>query len=96
MPAQSERHRHGESSGLSAGAADLSQAGSQREVEAAGNALNPQAVLQALWSCPGRESVPVPEHDKLEYDSEAVQIFGEQLYWEDYWDRNGGRPRLET
>ena len=26
--------------------------------------------------------------EKLEYDEEAVRRYGEELYWEDYWDRN--------
>ncbi len=31
-------------------------------------------------------------------DSEATRIFGEQLYWEDYWERNGieKAPKRET
>jgi hypothetical protein len=26
--------------------------------------------------------------EKIEYDEEAVRLYGEQLYWEDYQDRN--------
>ncbi len=34
------------------------------------------------------ESVPAAPLAKLEYDEEAARIFEEQLYWEDYQDRN--------
>jgi hypothetical protein len=31
---------------------------------------------------------PVPAPPQLEYDEEAVRRYGEQLYWEDYFERN--------
>jgi hypothetical protein len=36
----------------------------------------------------GEKAVPETPAATPEYDEEAVRIFGEQLYWEDYWDRN--------
>src|SRR3989454_12023213 len=32
--------------------------------------------------------VPTPEPAELEYDEEAARLYGEQLYWEDYRERN--------
>ncbi len=34
------------------------------------------------------EGPAAPATVKLEYDEEAARRFGEQLYWEDYWERN--------
>lgn len=38
----------------------------------------------------GGDPAPLPavEPVKLEYDEEAARLYGEQLYWEDYLDRN--------
>ena len=43
----------------------------------------------------GEESLPEPppQPEKVEYGEEAIRIYGEQLYWEDYRERNAGcRP----
>src|SRR2546430_1152510 len=32
--------------------------------------------------------VPPPAPVEVPYDEEAARLYGEQLYWEDYWDRN--------
>jgi hypothetical protein len=37
----------------------------------------------------GVEPSPAARPAKLEYDEEAARLFGEQLYWEDYWERTG-------
>jgi len=44
-----------------------------------------------------KPTVPEDPHSVPEYDEEAVRLYGEQLYWEDYADRNqddrkGKRP----
>ena len=36
----------------------------------------------------GEELPPAPYPAGVEDQEEAARIFGEQLYWEDYWDRN--------
>lgn len=36
----------------------------------------------------GEKPLPEPPPSTPEEDEEAARIFGEQLYWEDYWDRN--------
>src|SRR5688500_15136120 len=42
----------------------------------------------------GEKPLPHPQFTKPEYDEEAARLFGEQLYWEDYRDRNQeSRPR---
>jgi hypothetical protein len=42
----------------------------------------------------GEQPLPEPprEPEKVEYDEEAARIYGEQLYWEDYRDRNSEDP----
>jgi hypothetical protein len=31
---------------------------------------------------------PPPQPERIEYDEEAARLYGEQLYWEDYQERN--------
>jgi hypothetical protein len=45
----------------------------------------------------GERPLPAPPPAKLQCDEEAVRLYGEQLYWEDYWERNrddhAGKPQ---
>jgi hypothetical protein len=34
------------------------------------------------------EKPAAPAPVTFEYDEEAVRLYGEQLYWEEYWERN--------
>ncbi len=36
----------------------------------------------------GEKPVLVAPPAKIEYDAEAARIYGEQMYWEDYYERN--------
>ena len=36
----------------------------------------------------GKEPLPAPVPVEVEVDQEAMRHFEEQLYWEDYWERN--------
>ena len=36
----------------------------------------------------GEKPIPAPSPVKVELDEEAIREFGEQLYWEDYRERN--------
>jgi hypothetical protein len=39
------------------------------------------------------EKPELPAPAALEYDEDAARRFEEQLYWEDYWERNGDSVR---
>ena len=36
----------------------------------------------------GEEPLPAPQPITLEHDEEAARLYGEQLYWEEYRERN--------
>ena len=38
----------------------------------------------------GEEPVPAPPPTKIEYDEEAARLYGEQVYREEYEERNAG------
>ena len=40
----------------------------------------------------GQKPLPAPAPVEVELDEEAIRRFGEELYWEDYWDRNDDTP----
>jgi hypothetical protein len=35
---------------------------------------------------------PPPQPERIEYDEEAARLYGEQVYWEEYYERNA-EPR---
>jgi hypothetical protein len=41
----------------------------------------------------GEKPLPVPVPVAEEYDEEAARRFGEEVYWEDYWERNEADAR---
>jgi hypothetical protein len=40
----------------------------------------------------GEKPLPAPAPEKLEYDADAARAYGEQVYWEEYEERNADDP----
>jgi len=41
----------------------------------------------------GEKPQPAPQPIQLVSDEEAARLYGEQVYWEEYWERNQDEPR---